>query len=223
VLFKKMTMMKIFQIFGFILLMLVLISIASCHKNEKTVIYFPDDLKPYALFKMGSYWIYKNDKTGVEDSTFLLSSPSLDFTSSSETSSNIRQNLNSYYGGKFLSSVYGQPYYSFAGSEYILHHSFHDNFGSVSILSGQIKKGYKVINDYDHSSFRVIGTDDTLIIDDTIYKNVLTTQWARFQWRSSDTMKLTYFFDKIYGLVRFVKSSGGTDTTWSLMRSHVLQ
>lgn len=172
------------------------------------------------MFKKGSYWIYRNDMTGVEDSSYLYSTPTIEPTPYSETGP-IAHYLNSYFGGKFIYSVHAGFDWHF--SEFRLYHQFIFHEGSESIISGHIKKGYSEINEESNFNYRVIGIDDTLNIDNTIYNNILTTQFTRFGYQSSDTIKYTYFFDKIHGLIRFVKTSGAADTTWSLMRSHVLK
>jgi len=129
--------------------------------------------------------------------------------------------LNSYFGGEFIYSVHAGFDWHF--SEFRLYHQFIFHEGSESIISGHIEKGYSEINEESNFNYRVIGIDDTLIINNTIYNNILTTQFKRFRSQNSDTVQYTYFFDKIHGLIRFMKSAGGADTTWSLMRSHVLK
>jgi hypothetical protein len=199
----------------------------SCKKTERTEYPFPDDLKPYCMFKKGSYWIYRNDLTGAEDSSYLYSTATIYPAPYSETGP-IAHSLGSYFGGNFLYSL--NVSYDWRASEYRLSHyyftdgseSFRSD-GSESIVSGHLEKGYSEINENGNIEYLVIGIDDTLVIDNTVYKNILTTQFSRFHWQSADTIKFTYFFDKIHGLIRFVKTTNDIDTIWSLKRSLILR
>lgn len=212
-------MIKTVKYFSLIILVLILISIVSCSKDKRTVYDFPEDLKPYCMFKKGSYWIYRNDMTGVEDSSFLLSTPTPEPIPYSETGP-IYYYLNSFFGGEIIHSLFAG--FNWNMKEYILTYSFMYNDGYLCIISNHIENGYSEKD--SHSIYRVIGIDDTLTIGNTVYKNVLTTQFTRdLYYQSVDSVRYTYFFDKVHGLVRFVRRSGGADTTWSLMRSHVLK
>ena len=63
-------------------LMLAILSLTftNCSKhdevfnNEVKTNYIPADLKEYAIFKPGSFWLYKNEITGKIDSTYLADS-----------------------------------------------------------------------------------------------------------------------------------------------------
>lgn len=179
------------------------------------------------MFKKGSYWIYRNDMTGVEDSSYLYSTPTIEPSPYSETGP-IAHYLNCYFGGNFLYSV--NVSYDWRASVYRLSHYYftdgRESFrsdGSKSIISGNLEKGYSEISENGNFKYLVIGINDTLTIDKTVYNNILTTQFSRFHLQSGDTIRFTYFYDKIKGLIRFMKTAGGTDTTWSLVRSHVLK
>ncbi len=200
--------------------LLLLITLIGCKKTERSVSYFPDELKPYALFGMGSYWIYKNDIIGKEDSTYLLSPPVLSFVYIGETGPK-EEWLFSHYGGNFLTSVPGRP--DSEDSGYVLCHSFKGASGSISIISGNIYKGYYRHSTYSNYSFEVLSTSDTLRIDSNIYVNVLVTQYVSFPFQNHDSVKCTYFFDKSHGLIKYTYHTNGQDSTWNLVRSHVVR
>lgn len=202
-----------------LLLVIVFPLIHSCKKTERTVYEFPDDLKPYCLFRKGSYWIYRNELTGAEDSTYLLSTPTIGPAPYGETGP-IYYYLNSFFGGGIIHSLFAG--FSWNMKEYIMTYSFIYNDGYICIISNHIEKGYSKKD--SHFIYRVIGIDDTLAIGNTVYKNVLTTQFTRsYYYQSVDSVKYTYFFDKAHGLVKFVRGYGGADTTWSLQRSLILR
>ncbi len=204
-----------------LLLLLVFPLLHSCSKMERTEYPFPDDLKPYCMFKKGSYWIYRNDLTGSKDSACLLSTPTIRWGPYSETGSLFAQYATGWFGGNFIYSF--SAGYDWHASEYRLYHTYFHEPGSESILSGHIVKGYSEINERDNFNYRVIGIEDTLTIGNTVYHGVLTTQFARLRHPNGDSVKYTYFFDKVHGLVKFVRGYGGIDTTWSLQRSLILR
>jgi hypothetical protein len=51
-------------------LIAILIS-SNCKKEELPTYYVPDSVRAYVSFKEGSYWIYKDDSTGIEDSVWV--------------------------------------------------------------------------------------------------------------------------------------------------------
>jgi hypothetical protein len=202
------------------LITIAFLLLPSCSKTKRTEYPFPEDLKPYCIFKKGSYWIYRNDLTGTEDSSILLSTPTINPTPYSETGP-IAYYLNNYFEGGIIAAI--RVSFFWRGTEYRLHNRFSHDPESASIVSGHIVKGYSEIDEDDNFNYRVLGIDDTLTIGDTVYHGVLTTQFARLRYPNSDSVKYTYFFDKVHGLVRFVRGYGGADTTWSLKRSLILR
>ncbi len=62
--FKKFTL--------FLLLLPLLYFLPGCTKqNNPEYYYIPDDFKQWVVYQPGSYWIYLNEKTGVQDCTYV--------------------------------------------------------------------------------------------------------------------------------------------------------
>lgn len=53
------------------LFLFALIITLSCKKESIKDYYVPDSVRAYVSFKAGSYWIYKDDSTGTEDSIWV--------------------------------------------------------------------------------------------------------------------------------------------------------
>ena len=88
---------------NFILIILILFSIliTSCKKKQAVVTdYIPSELKEYALFQPGSFWIYKNENTGKIDSTYISKKPEFDNYSASYDNNTITELCQVFYSLK---------------------------------------------------------------------------------------------------------------------------
>jgi len=93
-------MKKIKKISGIYWAIVVLVLLAAC-KKELTFYGISDEMKEYFVFQKGSYWIYKDDSTGVIDSTYIKSIYS---SGDDRVFPGIsREMINLYFRSKFLS------------------------------------------------------------------------------------------------------------------------
>jgi len=63
----------------FILFCCIILLVSSCSKKNVETIYIPEYLKQYGVFQVGSYWVFKNELTGIIDSSFIVSPPYIYF------------------------------------------------------------------------------------------------------------------------------------------------
>lgn len=75
-----------------------------------------DDMKQSFSFKQGSYWIYKNDSTGLSDSTFVSSYTHVD--NDNTYAGLTREGINMQFNSKFLNYVF-ISYVICAGPDYL--------------------------------------------------------------------------------------------------------
>ena len=61
--------------------LMILFPIVGCKKKHVVTEYIPPELKEYALFQPGSFWIYRNEVTGATDSTYISKKPEFTYYS----------------------------------------------------------------------------------------------------------------------------------------------
>jgi hypothetical protein len=70
-----------------LILLLIICTMAACSHSDPTIVYLNATLKQKYNFQKGSYWIYKDSLTGVEDSMVVISTT---LEISSPSNNNIR-------------------------------------------------------------------------------------------------------------------------------------
>jgi len=71
-------------------------------------------------------------------------------------------------------------------------------------------------------TFGVIEVFSNLKVNDSVYHNVYHTRYSELL-NANDSSVADYYFAKNIGLVIFKIRKGNIDTTWTLVRHHVLQ
>ena len=199
----------------------ILVSLGGCRKSStpdlgpRRVLYIPDDFKAWSLFQPGSYWVYKNEKTGVADCTAFKHGP---YTWQANYT-NVP--LDETYIWFYTRGNQVTRYDIKGGSQGNATLKLQMN-GSVSALA----LNYNTILNPGHgdtansySSYKFIERWDTLILNKHPFLNVLHT---RYSWPGYYVV-YDFYWAKGVGLVRLQKSGTDTDTTWSLLRWKTVQ
>jgi hypothetical protein len=177
----------------------------SC-KKEPEKIYVQDSFKEWACFQNGSYWIYLNESSNRSDSSSLYYGPSTWFYKL--TGDGKLYEMNSYQIqniGEFR--VGARVDYSFFSVQGIFLHGTYVLTSSVtSGLSDQVSQTCWVLKRYD-----------SLTVNNQLFSDVIHTR-DTFSNSIND-----YYVAKNVGLIKFAIKNGYGDSTWSLLRYHVIQ
>ncbi|MCX6305627.1 MAG: hypothetical protein NT040_11725 [Bacteroidetes bacterium] len=190
--------------FGLYLIFLLLLFAGCRKKNEPT--YISEKLKSFAVFQVGSYWIYKNEKTGNLDSIFISEVPHF-FFNGNENIPPFVQECSMRYGGTIISGSVVYP-----ENEELVFQNDH---------SGSCIQFYTPTPG-SNGSFSNISTFDSLEINNKYYHEVINTK-NRFQFSNGDTLIYTFFIAKSVGIIKLNKKTNDSDTTWSLLRNRSVQ
>lgn len=200
--------MNIINKFGFILILLIFL---GC-KREVQLPYYTinNDFLQYVYFKKGSYWIYKNENNELLDSCTLIYPPNVTPVKPEGLGYNYEE-ITTFFISKFLSysKISAQPYYDV---------SLFEEIGGYSPISIRTSMAVGQKYTYNESVIEQIASYDSIMINDSIFKNVIQTRVAL-----NDSILYSYFFAKNIGLIKFEKRYLNTDTTWSLLRWHTIQ
>jgi len=180
-------------------------------KKEPEKHYIPSYIKQYSLFQVGSYWIYKNEMTGLFDSCFIDKPPTISLADLQGMNTDLWETFNIKYNGSFII----ESWYMFD--------QYHMGLLSVQdafCLSGSsISPGYS----YKMSSSKIFSNlffYDSLIINNKTHFNVMNTEYQEIS-PTNDTSKYLFYFEKSVGLIKYIYRQQDKDTIWNLVRYHV--
>jgi len=200
---------------NFILIILILFSIliTSCKKKQAVVTdYIPSELKEYALFQPGSFWIYKNENTGKIDSTYISKKPEFDNYSASYDNNTITELCQVFYDGSFLFKTNLSPsIYDILFTDY--------GFEAINSRSFQPNQLFQLNGATTLKYFPLV---DSMKFDNNTFHNVFVTQWQYINLQR-DTFKNTSYFVKKVGLIKFNHKEPNADTTWHLINYKAVQ
>jgi hypothetical protein len=185
----------------------------SCNKKQNVLTYYiPNELKEYAVFQPGSYWVFKNDLTEKFDTSNIIIAPNFSYYHEGGYNSDpIWEKCTLYYKGSFLFSAYLDPYlYSLD-----IHGHVFEPLNPQSFTPG------KVFKLDARTTLNYSGIIDTLTIFGKSYQNVFTTTNS-FVNQQNDTVNNICYFVKMIGLIKYIHSEAGQDSTWSLYDYHVI-
>jgi hypothetical protein len=186
----------------------------SCKKKDQNY-YVQNSFKEWTLFKKGSYWVYLNETSNKPDSCFVIEN-AIDRMNSDEYGGTLNQG-GIYYEiisynifNVALFELIARDNDSYLLCEGFAGHDFINSYRVTSNLSQEVNVNCVVKKRYD-----------TLVINNNKFVDVIQTQDSEstlinnhFYYSISN-----YFFAKNIGLIKFANK----DSTWSLVRWHVLQ
>jgi hypothetical protein len=183
---------------------------SSCKKKNITY-YIPQQFKDYGIYNEGSYWVYKNETTGMVDSSYMNFTPHSYYVHNGGYDTDpLYETVRCEVGGNFITFIVMDP------DEYSLDFV---SFGSTVMMSEGFQAGF--ISKSYGEIFKTISTNDSLEINGTNFYHVLNTQDKEFN-NHGDTAIYTYYFVKFIGLIKCSKNVNNIDTTWSLLRYHIV-
>ena len=196
----------------FILFIVLLIFVFSCNKSSTTTYYISDSFKAWSLFQPGSYWVYLDEKKQMPDSIYLDSKPISYFTPPKPAS--IQYEIIDYQiSNGFLN--YAAIECGENGSNLGLS-DFYSN-DSYALSTGVIDNTMTMVSE----NCRLIERLDTMVINNYKFTNVIhtrdTNNFLTHIWRKD------YYFAKNIGLLKFSIKTPKTDSTWSILRWHIIQ
>jgi hypothetical protein len=195
----------------YLVFLIVLDLLFGCTKKNKvehdTI---PTELKQWYLFQKGSYWIYNNDKTQKIDSSFINKIPEVSETWVNPGDGPIVDDYSIYFENSFIEGYSISPFNiginSYLGS------------GGLAYMTS-VNEGKKFF--FDNVVYEYVHYYDSLLILNKSFHDVRYTKFS--EPTSTDSLTFDYYFSKYIGLIKFSYSRGGKDTTWNLLRWHVIQ
>ncbi|HTX87543.1 MAG TPA: hypothetical protein VMC08_01010 [Bacteroidales bacterium] len=196
-----------------------------CKKeSEDKIYYIPTDFRPWVIYKPGTYWIYKNEITGLQDCTYvnyyndkvLPGSPK---DSRWLYSAEIAEcAFSSSFLGSFTTdgSSYRGAYYKIFLKNPVL--------GEMGVYYDQIVhpsfekyRGVGIIENY--------GVDTVYLSEDVNGISFNNVYDLRQEWINSfgDSLVISAHFVKSIGIIKLWTYIEKQDTTWTLVRWNVIQ
>ncbi len=216
-------------------ILIFLFILVGCIKDEPITIpptyYLPDNFKNWIYFKTGTYWIYKNDTTGIEDSIVV-----------NESYNDIESmiGINQYNESKIMYYYEDITMVSYSYTENIKYHESafiyindpHAIGISCTFAKWDITFGWPAYNNtlefiYEPVLNSKLGRTsvsaifDTLIVAGKLYFNVI---------QINDTLNTLdggyptyYYFAKNYGLIKKEIMETSEVVEWNLIRYNIVQ
>ncbi len=194
---------------------LILFFSVGCKKKERVHYTIADDVKQYGLFQKGSYWIYLNETTNQIDCTY-VNQPPIFCTNNLEGPEDepLIDNIFIYLTSKYIEKI------RMTGT-YLM-----ENFNPVS-LNPMYISGINLHESrlFGSNIYTYVAEFDSLYIEGRTYYQVIQTRVVTPIIGNSiiDTIIQNFFLAKSIGLIQIQREYPTTNTTWSLLRYHVVQ
>jgi hypothetical protein len=197
-----------------IFLLTLLVLGVGCKKQKSTTYYVDNEIKEWVLFQKDSYWIYVNEKTQKQDSAYIKMIPreavSLPWQESADCfEAYYYEVTNSFFLDVGIQRDYDQSVAKLT--------SFFPTEGPFPGLTSIILTNPLIDTTKNPALIQII---DTMVINNNIFTNVLHTRNTSNYYNH---LQNDYYFAKNIGLVRYSIKTNSFDSTWSLMRYHVIQ
>jgi len=198
----------------FIYCLLFLVLVSSCKKKGTSIYYIDNSFKEWVLFQKGSYWVYLNEKRQVQDSTYINMQPRYGFTPPESENLDCYEQIYYDVSNSFLRSV---SINRDPGDSYVSLWVFYPDDATFTSLNSSITDGT-----WSESSnnFELVEKIDTMLLNNNRFINVIHTRSASTYY---DNLQNDYYYAKNIGLVKFSIKTNAFDSTWSLLRWHVIQ
>ncbi len=194
--------------------LLFIILISGCKKFTPTYYYIDNSFKAWTVFQIGSYWVYLNENSQLPDSTYISAKPDSGYNPP------VSQDADHY---EFISYQVTNGFYQVAeickeqSDSYLLLGGFYPRGFWFYVLNSYMTTGPTSISPY---SLYVVERLDTLRLNNNLFTNIIHTRDTDYY---EGSWKHDYYFAKNIGLVKFSVKTSAFDSTWSLMRWHVIE
>ena len=188
-----------------------IVSISSCKKDEKQYLDVDQSFREWVLFRKGSYWIYLNERSMKKDSSYLTNEPSFGYLPPDPDINKHYQQIYYQLENSFIKTV--EIDRGINESMLAFDHSF--PVGIFVTLFDGYTNGTSMGTEYNCYYIEKI---DTMIINSNVFTNLIHTKVV-----IPNTLQYDYYFMKNVGWVKYSIKTNTIDTTWSLLRYHVIQ
>ena len=204
----------------------------SCDKsgdeNIQPSFLIPQEVKDYTFFKEGTYWIYKDSASGIEDSVYVYYSYQEYDTLSANNSYGLAPGIYEWFEVKTRSEFYHYDYYYNLNSSFISYSPLH-----VSVFREKSKPGDYVgatvcfiypptigITSYWYNDVTTVNNFyGNYNIGGNTYSNVVNIYETKNV--TENDQKTHLFFAKNFGLVR--KELIDSLQVWNMIRKNIIQ
>ena len=216
--------------FCFLVLPLLYV-LQGCTKHDPEYYYVPDDFKQWVVYQPGTYWIYLNEKTGIQDCTYVTSVYTGQYVKGGNGSSDTERHF------EVITSSCSGPLFKSMSSVATMERSIvtsdratlsiplnSTGMEDISFSYGLLLypqfieyRRYEAIENY---GVRQVYPQDT--IHGKIFTNVydLCHEWINYM---GDSLVTEAHFAKNTGIIKLRMYKEQSDTTWSLVRYKIVQ
>ena len=203
---------------GIRILVIILVS-ASCSKKVNTY-NIPDDFQSWCRYKVGTYWIYRNEKTLLTDCTYVKI-----FSVETHNQEGDNYKVIAYYdvessdiSGSFLSSFRTEAHSGDYASM-----SINLKYGDIEFSTDLVTNPHYTKAWYEgQSSGGVVPVFPKEEINGNSFSNVYLCRTESQTWEG-DSVIVDGHLVRTIGLVEYKHRVDKVDTTWTLVRWHVIQ
>ncbi len=181
----------------------------ACNKQPDTC-YIQKDFKQWTVFEPGTYWVYLNERSLKVDCCHIDAEPLHGFTPPEPTSQQY-EIIDISVSGGWLVKLYSQ---SLCENSYLTVGDF--QYGAEA-LSLYVCKG---IIDYISPTTFLIEKFDSFPLNDHVFVDVIHTRDSNTY---ADGWVRHYYLAKNIGILKFSLKTKDIDSSWSLVRWHVIQ
>jgi hypothetical protein len=198
-----------------LLFIFIIIFSISCKKKDNGIDYrISEPFKEWTYFIKGCYWIYLNDSTHVEDSTYISTNPS-------DLIVPINNSNYEGYSHEFIETHLNSTFYNYSqagidlyGTEWF--NVVLNNYGfEVTALVASGSDNF-INSSQEFYSNSVIARDSVFYINQMKFVDVVNTQILDITSGKS----YTFWFSKKVGLIKVIGKKTTPEFSWSLIRYH---
>jgi len=203
------------HVFLYTIFCCTIILIGSCKKKE-TPQYFNIDksFKDWSLFQKGSYWVFLNEISLQMDSSYVTTDPRIGYLPPDPDVINHYEQIYYELTNSFIKYV--EINKNSSESDMSFSTDYADNTVFAALFSGYTD-GSWFGSAYSCSFVEKI---DTMIVNTNKFRDVIHTRVIDSYYNN---LQFDYYFVKNVGWVKYSIKTSTMDSTWSLLRYHVVQ
>jgi hypothetical protein len=181
----------------------------------------PVEMKAWTMFKPGSYWIYKNEVTGISDSSNYKYGPYYE----EDKCINCPQYQKIWY---FVTSPFFVKFKLIGGADsnarLELTTRMHID-GSKTLTYNTLMHPDNLIDSSDYcTTYRSLGVFNNFVVNGNVFNNVIGTRVdRRANCFYGDAYYYETYFAKNIGILKFHSHMSTGDTTMTLVKWHTIQ
>jgi hypothetical protein len=181
----------------------------SCKKQTPTVYYINDSFKKWTLFQKGSFWIFYNEQSNNIDSIYISETPTSWYSPAEPIAIQyiLIKLSNSFLIQYLISSGPNDPVLSVED----IYSTDRNVFCYAQIVGSSI---------YASPTCKLVEKLDKYVINNNMFFNVIHTRDSNFV---KPIITKDYYFVQNIGMVQYSIKTTSSDSTWSILRWHIVQ